>query len=59
MKAILADTGWLPEPLRIAAVDGAPVEATEADDDGEALPEFLAGDDEEADVEPPQVIAAE
>ncbi len=45
-ERLLADTGWLPEPLRIAAVDDAAVETTEADDDGEALPEFLAGDDE-------------
>ncbi len=58
-ERLLADTGWLPEPLRIAAVDDAPVEATEADDDGEALPEFLAGDDEETDGEAPQMIAAE
>ena len=50
-ERLLADTGWLPEPLRIAAVDDAPVEATEADDDGEALPEFLAGDDEEAEAD--------
>jgi ParB family chromosome partitioning protein len=40
-------------------VDDAPVEATEADDDGEALPEFLAGDDEEAEADVPQMIAAE
>jgi len=58
-ERLLADTGWLPEPLRIAAVDDAPVEATEADDDGEALPEFLAGDDEEAEADAPQMIAAE
>ena len=58
-ERLLADTGWLPEPLRIAAADDAPVEATEAEDDGEALPEFLAGDDEEADADAPQVIAAE
>ena len=58
-ERLLADTGWLPEPLRIAAVDDAPVQATEADDDGEALPEFLAGDDEEAEPDAPQMIAAE
>lgn len=56
-ERLLADTGWLPEPLRIAAADDAPVEATE--DDGEALPEFLTGDDEEAEADAPQVIAAE
>ena len=58
-ERLLVDTGWLPEPLRIAAADDAPVEATEADDDGEALPEFLAGDDEEAEADVPQMIAAE
>ena len=58
-ERLLADTGWLPEPLRIAAADDAPVEATEAEDDGEALPEFLAGDDEEAEADEPQMIAAE
>jgi ParB family chromosome partitioning protein len=56
-ERLLVDTGWLPEPLRIAAADDAPVEATE--DDGEALPEFLAADDEETDVDAPRVIAAE
>ena len=44
-ERLLADTGWLPEPLRIDTADDAPVDATEAEDDGEALPEFLAGDD--------------
>jgi ParB family transcriptional regulator, chromosome partitioning protein len=56
-ERLLADTGWLPEPLRIAAPDDAPVDT--AEDDGEALPEFLAGDDEEAEADAPQVIAAE
>jgi ParB family chromosome partitioning protein len=58
-ERLLADTGWLPEPLRIATADDAPVETTEAEDDGEALPEFLADDDEETEAEAPQVIAAE
>jgi ParB family chromosome partitioning protein len=58
-ERLLADTGWLPEPLRIAAADDAPVEASEAEDDREALPEFLAGDDEKAEADAPQVIAAE
>ena len=56
-ERLLADTGWLPEPLRIATADDAPVEVTE--DDGEAVPEFLAGDDEEAEADAPQMIAAE
>jgi len=44
-ERLLAGTGWLPEPLRLAsaelAIDGP---ADEAD----TLPDFLAGDDEEA-----------
>jgi ParB family chromosome partitioning protein len=43
-ERLLADTGWLPEPLRLADLDGdqaiEPGPADEAD-----LPEFLAGDD--------------
>jgi ParB family chromosome partitioning protein len=58
-ERLLADTGWLPEPLRIDTVDDAAVESGEAEDGDEALPEFLAGDDEEAEAEAPQVIAAE
>jgi ParB family chromosome partitioning protein len=59
-ERLLADTGWLPEPLRIGTTDEAPVKTGEGD--GEALPEFLADDDEEAageDVEVPQMVAAE
>jgi ParB family chromosome partitioning protein len=55
-ERLLADTDWLPEPLRIAAADDAPVEA---ENDDEALPEFLAAHDEETDADAPQVIAAE
>jgi ParB family chromosome partitioning protein len=58
-ERLLADTGWLPEPLRVAAADDAPVDAAAAEADGEALPEFLADDDEEAEADTPQVIAAE
>ncbi len=47
-ERLLADTGWLPEPLRLVDLDG----DASADTDGEveALPDFLAGDgdDEEA-----------
>ena len=47
-ERLLADTGWLPEPLRLAAKAevGTP-DAETGDDDGAVLPEFLAGDDEE------------
>ena len=48
-ERLLADTGWLPEPLRL--VDDADAPATEvqtgSEDDGAALPDFLAGDDED------------
>jgi ParB family chromosome partitioning protein len=58
-ERLLANTGWLPEPLRIDTADDASVETTAGEDDGEELPEFLAGDDEEAEADAPQVIAAE
>jgi ParB family chromosome partitioning protein len=49
-ERLLADTGWLPEPLRLFtdAETTAPEEPqTGSGDDGAALPEFLAGDAEE------------
>ncbi|PZP61517.1 MAG: chromosome partitioning protein ParB [Delftia acidovorans] len=52
-ERLLADTGWLPEPLRLADLDGeviaeATVDTTvEADGGGEALPDFLASEDED------------
>ncbi|MBX9451593.1 MAG: chromosome partitioning protein ParB [Mesorhizobium sp.] len=60
-ERLLADTAWLPEPLRPAvdaqAVDG----ATDQDEDGVALPDFLAGDDEEVapDADATALVAAE
>ncbi|MEP7456020.1 ParB N-terminal domain-containing protein [Phyllobacterium sp. SB3] len=46
-ERLLADSGWLPEPLRLAGVDGDP--ASEVDGGGEAdgaeLPDFLSTDD--------------
>ena len=53
-ERLLADTGWLPEPLRLVDLDdGQTIEpGTEADaGDDAALPDFLRedGDDEEAD----------
>ena len=58
-ERLLEGTGWLPEPLRLIEVG-----AVEQDSDGEAeaLPEFLADDDEaaaDADEEQPHIIAAE
>ncbi len=46
-ERLLADSGWLPEPLRLT--DGDPAaEVASTDGEAEALPEFLAGDDGEA-----------
>ncbi|WP_068074330.1 ParB/RepB/Spo0J family partition protein [Novosphingobium lentum] len=59
-ERLLADSGWLPEPLRLADV----VDQPEGGDagDAEALPDFLAGDDDdvvEADEDASDLIAAE
>ena len=47
-ERLLADSGWLPEPLRLAGVDSDP--AVDADDgsepEGAELPDFLSADDE-------------
>ena len=62
-ERLLADTGWLPEPLRM--IDDAETSGTEThtggEDDGAALPDFLAGDDEEASGEEDErhLVAAE
>lgn len=49
-ERLLADTGWLPEPLRVVAEGEASTAETQTggEDDGAALPDFLASDDEEA-----------
>lgn len=55
-ERLLTDTGWLPEPLRLVDLD---TEAADAGDDGEALPDFLAGDgdeDEATEAEDEQVV---
>ncbi|MGP0105044.1 ParB/RepB/Spo0J family partition protein [Rhodoblastus sp.] len=64
-ERLLADTGWLPEPLRLAGTES-DLAAEPADQDGgdDALPAFLAGDDDEedpADIEEDEeaMIAAE
>ena len=62
-ERLLADTGWLPEPLRLIDGDQA-AEAASTDGEAEALPEFLASDDEEtaadeAEEPQPQAAAAE
>ncbi|OYR26586.1 ParB/RepB/Spo0J family partition protein [Brucella pseudogrignonensis] len=43
-ERLLADTGWLPEPLRLADPDT-------ATDDAEALPDFLTEDDEDTTID--------
>ncbi len=60
-ERLLDGTGWLPEPLRLA---GAELTIAEPAGDVEALPEFLAGDEDDAgtvDSEEPEshAIAAE
>jgi len=64
-ERLLADTGWLPEPLRL--VDDAEALTADTQTSGEnestVLPEFLAGDDEEiaadAEDEERHLVAAE
>jgi len=58
-ERLLDGTGWLPEPLRLPEIDDAQQGPAT---DVEALPEFLAEDDEvaaDADEDRPQIIAAE
>jgi len=58
-ERLLEGTGWLPEPLRLAEID---VASDATDSEAEALPEFLADDDEleaENDEDQPRVVAAE
>lgn len=63
-ERLLADTGWLPEPLRLASLDGEQANGAEAQADGgddTALPDFLADDGEEdegADVEDEETVLA-
>lgn len=62
-ERLLADTGWLPEPLRLIAE--APAAEASAGENGDdvALPEFLADDDDgaadEATDDPTPLVAAE
>jgi ParB family transcriptional regulator, chromosome partitioning protein len=59
-ERLLADTRWLPEPLRLSEVQ-APSDVT--DGPAESLPEFLAVDggqsSDAGENEPTQVVAAE
>jgi len=61
-ERLLADSGWLPEPLRLTEVEPATGSAVEVDGETEALPEFLTGDDESSadnEEDPAHLIAAE
>ena len=59
-ERLLADSGWLPEPLRMAdAEQNTTLDAAEVEGGDEALPEFLAGGEEEAPADGPHMIAAE
>jgi len=59
-ERLLDGTGWLPEPLRLVDIETATDAPT---GEAETLPDFLAGDDEDAAVEteddPARMIAAE
>jgi ParB family chromosome partitioning protein len=58
-ERLLDGTGWLPEPLRLADVEAA---SDAQADDAEALPDFLAGEDDDAgetDEPQPHSVAAE
>lgn len=61
-ERLLADSGWLPEPLRFTDInDSAAGEEREVDGETTALPEFLAGDEDGSTVDgdPVHLIAAE
>jgi ParB family chromosome partitioning protein len=57
-ERMLEGTGWLPEPLRTPGIDAAPETPSE---DSDALPDFLASDDqtaeEESEVDPHELAA--
>jgi len=60
-ERLLAGTGWLPEPLRLAQIE---TDADAPNDEAEALPDFLTADDDSAAIadpeEPePDAVAAE
>lgn len=60
-QRLLAETGWLPEPLRLFEPDQTSDDVG-PQDDIKALPDFLAGDDEDqvhAENDAAHLIAAE
>lgn len=61
-ERLLADTGWLPEPLRMVESDIEVDVAQAADAEADALPDFLSGDGEDDptdDEEDQHMLAAE
>ncbi|MBN9533630.1 MAG: ParB/RepB/Spo0J family partition protein [Alphaproteobacteria bacterium] len=61
-ERLLDGTGWLPQPLRGSEAMGADATDADADGDEEALPAFLADDEDgagEDEADEPAVIAAE
>jgi len=54
-ERLLADSGWLPEPLRLIDQDAPPAQPGEGEEPD--LPEFLAGDDEDDSAAADEVIA--
>ena len=61
-ERLLEGTGWLPEPLRLADAESGPQATGEGKTEAEALPAFLAGEDEagpDADERQSHAIAAE
>ena len=63
-ERLLADSGWLPEPLRLASIDGDQSGPDDQADTGEdtALPDFLTEDGEDDDTDEDEVqhaVAAE
>lgn len=56
-ERLLADSGWLPEPLRVSGQDDI-ADAGNAEDD-QALPAFLASEDDDSPPAAPDAIAAE
>ena len=59
-ERLLADTGWLPEPLRLFE-DAPATDDAERQEDVEALPDFLTGGDDadQEEIEAAHLIAAE
>ncbi|MDH0871655.1 chromosome partitioning protein ParB, partial [Agrobacterium pusense] len=62
-ERLLADSGWLPEPLRLLVEEPGVETPVDSDEDDVALPEFLAGDDDagatDATDDPAVLVAAE